>query len=37
MKNKKVFGLQRNVIFTGLTSFFTDASIPTINWSDKIG
>ncbi|MDD2617411.1 MAG: MFS transporter [Bacteroidales bacterium] len=26
MKNKKIWGFQRNVFFTGLTSFFTDTS-----------
>jgi MFS family permease len=26
MKNEKIFGLERNVFYTGLTSFFTDTS-----------
>ena len=30
MKNKRIFGLQRNVFFTGLTSFFTDTSTKMI-------
>ena len=30
MENKKIFGLQRNVFFTGLTSFFTDTSTKMI-------
>ena len=30
MKEKKIFGLQRNVFFTGLTSFFTDISTKMI-------
>ncbi len=30
MENKRIFGLQRNVFFTGLTSFFTDTSIKMI-------
>lgn len=30
MKNKNIFGLQRNVFYTGLTSFFTDTSIKMI-------
>jgi len=25
-KKEKIFGLERNVFFTGLTSFFTDTS-----------
>lgn len=25
-KNKKIFGLEKNAFFTGLTSFFTDTS-----------
>ncbi len=27
MKSKKIFGLEKNVFFTGLTSFFTDTSV----------
>ena len=30
MKDKKIFGLQKNVFFTGLTSFFTDTSTKMI-------
>jgi len=30
MEEKKIFGLQRNVFFTGLTSFFTDTSTKMI-------
>jgi MFS family permease len=30
MKNKKILGLERNVFFTGLTSFFTDTSTKMI-------
>ncbi len=30
MVNKRIFGLQRNVFFTGLTSFFTDTSTKMI-------
>jgi len=30
MDSKKIFGLQRNVFFTGLTSFFTDTSTKMI-------
>lgn len=30
MKNKKILGLQKNVFFTGLTSFFTDTSTKMI-------
>lgn len=30
MENKKILGLQRNVFFTGLTSFFTDTSTKMI-------
>lgn len=30
MENKKIFGLQRNVFFIGLTSFFTDTSTKMI-------
>ena len=30
MEDKKIFGLQRNVFFTGLTSFFTDTSTKMI-------
>jgi MFS family permease len=30
MENKKIFGLERNVFFTGLTSFFTDTSTKMI-------
>lgn len=31
MEEKKIFGLQRNVFFTGLTSFFTDISTKMIH------
>ncbi|HBG53117.1 MAG TPA: MFS transporter, partial [Rikenellaceae bacterium] len=30
MENKRIFGLHRNVFFTGLTSFFTDTSTKMI-------
>lgn len=30
MKDNKIFGLERNVFFTGLTSFFTDTSVKMI-------
>lgn len=30
MENKRIFGLERNVFFTGLTSFFTDISVKMI-------
>ena len=30
MNNKRIFGLQRNVFYTGLTSFFTDTSTKMI-------
>ena len=30
MKSNKIFGLEKNVFFTGLTSFFTDTSIKMI-------
>ena len=30
MSNKKIFGFERNVFYTGVTSFFTDTSTKMI-------